>query len=664
MITTKKITSHTSSESDCNWITRFVFESMASSSKAPSSPSDEQSTRKRTNTGCLTCRLARVKCDEGRPDCSRCTRLKLGCEWADKHVPLKIRRREEQKKREEARRRQSRAIKQKPAESSASSATGCSGSAESSSLMMFGPELLAQIGSRSAALSPRNKALSLSAFTSKSTDSDLMCNISDDMSLLGPELFRTMDMSSPDSQARASSIFLGYHSAPSPFADMDIASTSLFATLPAVGGPLNATDHQALDYYQKESVFGFGSKSPIWSTHAILLHAAIQNQAVLELLLAAALSEMGHWHHSDSATRPLLLKMAERHYSLGRRELTKVLASNAEPDHLVVMASFWFLYLHQRRRPCTQHVPYAELSVLMGDHVRKYRLHQMMLCTSSSSAAAAGTEAVSPPERKAVLARLTIWLFWADAQSCFQGEGGSMARLLLQSTSPQGMLDLYERSRGTLELYWGKRYPEHELVDDIQNSSALELIHHTWILVQEINEATTDFFLALDAETSRTIKTKMEALRTKFPFSTVFRLTESTARVRDRLLANADWAVCNYYALRIYHFRCSAVADDESVAETVAALLMLTQKSLATKDKGQSDRLQWPLFWAGIETADTIYRDWIKDKLTDRGLKAALEMVLWEQLVVGERIGMDRIRQICRLTAVGGSESGFGVWAA
>lgn len=36
--------------------------------------------RRRTFTGCWTCRSRRVKCDEARPQCSRCTRLGVQCE--------------------------------------------------------------------------------------------------------------------------------------------------------------------------------------------------------------------------------------------------------------------------------------------------------------------------------------------------------------------------------------------------------------------------------------------------------------------------------------------------------------------------------------------------------------------------------------------------------
>src|ERR1700744_5139612 len=37
--------------------------------------------RGRVRTGCLTCRARKVKCDEQRPSCYKCTRAKRHCHW-------------------------------------------------------------------------------------------------------------------------------------------------------------------------------------------------------------------------------------------------------------------------------------------------------------------------------------------------------------------------------------------------------------------------------------------------------------------------------------------------------------------------------------------------------------------------------------------------------
>ncbi|THG99374.1 hypothetical protein EW026_g2958 [Hermanssonia centrifuga] len=51
-------------------------------------PRPEQPTRKRpkytrSKTGCLTCRAKKVKCDEAKPDCTRCQQGQRECRWPD-----------------------------------------------------------------------------------------------------------------------------------------------------------------------------------------------------------------------------------------------------------------------------------------------------------------------------------------------------------------------------------------------------------------------------------------------------------------------------------------------------------------------------------------------------------------------------------------------------
>ncbi|KAI1386255.1 uncharacterized protein F4822DRAFT_310470 [Hypoxylon trugodes] len=45
--------------------------------------------RKRTKTGCLTCRKRRIKCDEGRPTCNNCLKSKRVCEGYNQRVIFK-----------------------------------------------------------------------------------------------------------------------------------------------------------------------------------------------------------------------------------------------------------------------------------------------------------------------------------------------------------------------------------------------------------------------------------------------------------------------------------------------------------------------------------------------------------------------------------------------
>jgi len=46
-------------------------------------------TRKRTKTGCLTCRKRRIRCDEGQPVCQKCVKSRRECEGYGEKVHLK-----------------------------------------------------------------------------------------------------------------------------------------------------------------------------------------------------------------------------------------------------------------------------------------------------------------------------------------------------------------------------------------------------------------------------------------------------------------------------------------------------------------------------------------------------------------------------------------------
>ncbi len=420
---------------------------------------------------------------------------------------------------------------------------------------------------------------------------------------------------------------------------------------------LTEAEREALDWYQNQATFGFASKPVAWSTLAILMKTALRSPSVFHLLLAASLAEIS----CDSPSRWSMLFNAEDHYRKGR-ELLEGVIQDPNEDPVTVLACFWFLYLHQRRRQFGDKIRYGELSELMAEYFQRSQLHQKL---SSPEPEAEHTEleaehtpksgeypALSPNSR-ALLARLTVWLFGIDAQSCACGEGGSLARLIYQSVSTDGVLGMFETSREALRLHqWDVEYPDDQVVDDLKNASALELLHHVWSVLHEVNEAAET--CPVDPVWSRQIRSKLDAMRKKYPISSVFRLTESRTAERDRLMANSDWAVANYYAVCIYHFRCS-LGEEECgfdsdagipIAETTAALKALVQRALQAPDKNQIGRMQWPLFWLGIETTDR-WQTWIMCQMDNRVLRDALQAILLQQMD-GTRASMRKVREICR----------------
>ena len=56
------------------------------------------------------------------------------------------------------------------------------------------------------------------------------------------------------------------------------------------------------------------------------------------------------------------------------------------------------------------------------------------------------------------------------------------------------------------------------------------------------------------------------------------------------------------------------------------------------------DRLQWPLFLAGIETDDLVYRRVILERMTSRRVEKALRRILERQKREGRRLEMRSVR--------------------
>ncbi|KAK0735380.1 hypothetical protein B0T21DRAFT_289740 [Apiosordaria backusii] len=564
--------------------------------------------------GCLTCRARHVKCDEAKPACLECSKQKRGCEWAPPPLP---------KSREVAQDSQQ---------------------AESRTLRPLAPASVAIDSTHSQFIGAQAPTWGLEDDVSTS---DLTIapdvNFLPDFGCLNFPFLNNMPWFPVP--------------CPEPTMDMHIGSDGLLAPLPLAISP-SQTEREALAWYRSDATFGFGSaKNPNWSTHAVLWETARESKAVLHLLLAATQIEMA----SRTGTQGSLLDRADEHYRLGHEQLGEEIRSR-EIDPLNALSCFWFLYLHQKRRQFAgNRMLLSELSQMMEEYLRVYNLHHMLTSTDVQHPA-------WPEAKKALLARLMIWLFWVDAQAAAQGQGGRIAKLLTSAASRQALLNLYQVSRSTLESFWAERYPDDELVDDMKNSSALDMIHDTWVLVQEVNDAAGEK-LPLDAETSDEIQAKIQALQKKPGPRSVLRLTASNAAFRDRVMLNADWAGVNFYTLRIYHFRCSLTEENMpfsspetvKVADTVDSLMLLIQKSLATGRQDQPDRMQWPLFWAGIETTDRFKRVWVLGELKDEGLLQALRCVLLLQ-EGGTRVGMAKIREIFQASCLSTPGAGFGMW--
>jgi hypothetical protein len=133
-------------------------------------------------------------------------------------------------------------------------------------------------------------------------------------------------------------------------------------------------------------------------------------------------------------------------------------------------------------------------------------------------------------------------------------------------------------------------------------------------------------------------------------YSSVFRIAATRTMPRTRVLVNADYDVILFNALRIYYFRSTIVdltiESPPDICTALKTLLSIVQRTFAFNGTELHERLQWPLFLAGIETDDMIYREWIISKLTSYRVLGALKSTLEAQRRTGQRMRMTEIRDI------------------
>ena len=113
---------------------------------------------------------------------------------------------------------------------------------------------------------------------------------------------------------------------------------------------------------------------------------------------------------------------------------------------------------------------------------------------------------------------------------------------------------------------------------------------------------------------------------------------------------NADYDVVLFNALRVYYFRATLsdleVETPFEVETALESLFFVIERTFASKNNDLHDRLQWPMFIAGIETNSKINGQWILSKITKNRARAALEQTIETQSFTGKRLTMSEIRAL------------------
>ncbi|KAF2503228.1 hypothetical protein BU16DRAFT_448999 [Lophium mytilinum] len=417
---------------------------------------------------------------------------------------------------------------------------------------------------------------------------------------------------------------------------------------------LTAPEHEALRHYQTTYSLYRTTKDPHWSTHKVLLSLGSYNPMIMHFLLAVSIDDysLRKGHRSSS-------QEAESHFQEGARLLIEMMKRGAEEDHVSTMAAYFFIYLYMSKRKSTAPYRLNQLSLTVLDYVERHELNHRCVNFSDSSTTLVTN---STKTDNSLLARLIMWTYDEDVKCSFQSTGGHLARHLTQHSARTK--DVYEASRNALATHWGAEYPNSQQLDDDLNSTVLEFLWALMPLWQDINDLPHEQdFNSLELRSR--IEQTFFYLEQKY--SAVFRLSaDAGTKPRPRVLVNADFDVVLFSALQIYYFRSTlsdlSIETPSHVQSALKTLLTIIQRTFASRGTELHDRLQWPLFLAGIETDDVIYKDWIFSRLTSERVATALQRTVDAQALSGKRYRMAEIRQMLYDTddlSLPGGSTGF-----
>ena len=260
---------------------------------------------------------------------------------------------------------------------------------------------------------------------------------------------------------------------------LDLPLSSYHVSLPN-SLELDLDEHRALKHYQSTYSLYRTTKDPNWSTHMVLLRLGSKDPMIMHLILAVSINDLQN-RNGD----PLWSLQAHNHFQTGVHLLIKNMQEDNESKHILLMASFFFIYLYMTKRQSIAPQQLRQLSLAVANYVKKYNLES--LCTGSSQSSVTSSVTVNSSKYdRSLLARLIMWTFDEDVKCSFQGAGGYFARHL--TDHEVRTKSVYDVSRNALSAYFGTEYPVYQNMDDQQNSTVLEFLWALMPLWQDIND--------------------------------------------------------------------------------------------------------------------------------------------------------------------------------
>ncbi len=389
---------------------------------------------------------------------------------------------------------------------------------------------------------------------------------------------------------------------------------------------LTATDHEAIRYFRTIFARRHHTKNPDFSVYSIIFNIAQSDPLVMHTVLALGCRAIQPRDQTGTAPRKQDWSHLF-HYSSALGRLKEELAKGSESQESfnfdACFTALYVMLLYEQNfggdgfAGLTNHLEGAAMILRHRGHHIKGELDAMALATPVAICRRGSEYGLS-----LYSARILIWISLCDATAATYGIGGAFNAALnevLGRPDPEGIERLHTYSNSLFRIMWGDAYPQAELMDDVENRSAFELMvccsqarYSLAVLAHTLSAGNPEESQRQTQSTKRLIQ--FIAARYRELLEVASGLLPSTDH-SHRLVANLRGIVPHYHAAVIVFLRLTADGPVSPILADptphVNSIMSLARQAYRHQGSDAMVRIPWPLLVVALETHDQATRDWI-----------------------------------------------------
>ncbi|OQE44135.1 hypothetical protein PENCOP_c002G04924 [Penicillium coprophilum] len=380
---------------------------------------------------------------------------------------------------------------------------------------------------------------------------------------------------------------------------------------------LTTLDRQYFQYFPSSSLVFYYMKGWKWTGLCHLYEGpATSNRVIMRMILAISASDM---HRNGLVTRSQ--DHGRYHYSQAVKEFRQLLETPRQVSlhdvETVFATVFLMIAWEWQFGHSVRHLQLHLQGVrsLLETHPQLFRIKDVNDMLFFPGIDTLDTDAANVTKISFIPEQFLLWILYIDASCRPIGLTESLNDYVAQSGNPALQPDhLHRCARLWGRCYWGEKYPDEEIMDDIENYRALELLHagfclrhRTWKVLVEPAAGT--------ARSTESLSREILGIREKF--SDLFITSRFAGNVSARRTLNTIYmAVSTFYAQVLLHRRllCVDTLPLGIHQQATAGIIDISQKQFLS-DPNLLKRLHLPLLMAVIETDNVTHQRWLRQRL-------------------------------------------------